>query len=124
MTLTVMLIVSLLIPTVMIVFGGYFRKHEPTTINYIFGYRTKRSMKNEKTWAFAHHTLGKLWYRLGLLLLLTVVPLFFFIRSPDDAVGTVGCIIMLVQTAALILSIIPVERALKKRFDDDGNEKE
>ncbi len=123
MTFIVMLTVSLLIPAIMIGFGYYFAKNPPKKINPIFGYRTARSMKNDKTWAFAHRTVGKLWQYIGFPLLATAIPLFFFRNSAENTVGTVGCIIMGVQTLCLILSVVPVEISLKKHFDDDGNEK-
>ena len=49
-----MLIMDLLIPTVMVLFGRAFLKKAPKEINYVFGYRTSRSMKNRDTWEFAH----------------------------------------------------------------------
>ena len=119
-----MLAMDLMIPLIMIGFGRYFLNRSPKTINYLFGYRTPRSMKNEKTWAFAHKMIGKIWWRLGLALLITVIPLFFFVTASVDTIGTVGSIICGVQLIALVLSIIPVECALKARFDEDGNEKE
>ena len=49
-----MLILLLLMPLFMIVFGRVFMTNAPKDINTSFGYRTKRSMKNQDTWAFAH----------------------------------------------------------------------
>lgn len=48
-----MLVMSILIPTIMVAFGRRFRKAAPDKINRVFGYRTKRSMMNKKTWEFA-----------------------------------------------------------------------
>lgn len=118
-----MLVMDLMIPFVMIGFGRYFMRRSPKTINYLFGYRTPRSMKNEKTWAFAHKTVGKIWWYAGLMLLVSIIPLFFFIKASVDTVGTIGSIICGVQLLVLVFSIIPVEILLKKRFDDDGNER-
>lgn len=42
-----MLLSVLLIPVIMLIFGTIFSKTAPKDINYIFGYRTTRSMKNE-----------------------------------------------------------------------------
>ena len=41
--------------------GLLFRK-TPKEINYVYGYRTKRSMMNEETWRFANQYFGKAWY--------------------------------------------------------------
>ena len=48
-----MLIMNLLTPAVMIVFGIIFKKRAPKEINWIYGYRTQMSMKNEDTWQVA-----------------------------------------------------------------------
>ena len=62
-----MLIVVLLIPFTMLFFGWLLFRRTPKEINYVFGYRTKRSMRNEETWKFANQYFGKLWYLCGLL---------------------------------------------------------
>ena len=55
-----MLIMVLLIPITMIVIGRLFLNNAPKDINYVFGYRTKRSMMNLETWKFAHEYIGNL----------------------------------------------------------------
>ena len=49
-----MVMMDLMIPLIMIVFGKVFLKNPPKEINLIYGYRTGRSMKNKDTWNFAH----------------------------------------------------------------------
>lgn len=71
-----MLAMNLIIPLSMIFLGKYFSKHAPGQINMLFGYRTARSMKNQDTWQFAHHYFGKLWFKMGLwMLVLTVAAM-------------------------------------------------
>ena len=62
-----MLIVVLLIPFTMLFFGWLLFRRTSKEINYVYGYRTKRSMRNEETWKFANQYFGKLWYLCGLL---------------------------------------------------------
>lgn len=114
---------NLLIPAMMIIGGYWMKKRPPRQINGLVGYRTTRSMKNMETWKFAHDLCGKLWLRIGLILLIPtlVAQLSLLHSADDDLIGVVSLIIVGVQLAALILPIIPVERALKKTFDDDGN---
>ena len=57
-----MLITVLLIPLTMIFFGWLLFRKTPKEINYVYGYRTKRSMMNEETWRFANQYFGKAWY--------------------------------------------------------------
>ena len=44
-----MLMSDLLVPLVMIGFGALFMFRPPRTINSLYGYRTRLSMKNEDT---------------------------------------------------------------------------
>ena len=120
----VLLIFDLLIPIMMLGFGRIMYKHTPKDINYIFGYRTTRSMKNEDTWKFAHEYCGRLWCRIGLIMLIaTVIVHIPFYNSSKDTIGIVATIVMTVQVVVLMLSIIPTEIALKKTFNDDGTRK-
>ena len=94
----------------------------PKEINMLFGYRTTRSTKNQDTWQFAHHFFGRLWYKMGLLLLiLSVAAMLPGLGKDADAVGTLGGIVCAVQLPAMLWAIIPTERALKRTFDKDGN---
>jgi len=57
--------------TVIMIGVGYMMyKHPPKSINAIYGYRTARSMKNDETWKFAHDCCGRLWFKLGFILLI------------------------------------------------------
>ena len=119
-----MLAINLLFPLIMIVMGRYFMKKSPKEINYIFGYRTNMSMKNKDTWDFAHNYFGKLWFRLGWLLIpISVIPMLFVIGKGEDIIGTVGMVVMVIDLILLIAPIFPTERALKKIFDKDGNKR-
>lgn len=113
------------IPVIMIIIGKIFKNGAPNDINYLFGYRTTLSMKNKDTWEFAHKHCGRLWFKIGIILLpLCAVPMVFFISKDTDTVGNALTLITAVQVVVLILSVIPTQRALKKTFDDDGKRKE
>lgn len=117
-----MAVVSLFIPIIMVIFGKSFLKAAPKEINGIYGYRTAMSMKNQDTWEFAHKHFGKVWFYAGLILLpLNIIPLLFVMGESKDLIGTIGILVCLIDTAVMLLSIIPTERALKKNFDSDGN---
>ena len=116
-----MFLMELLIPALMIGFGTYFVRSAPKKINNLFGYRTAMSMKNEDTWKFAHHHCGKIWRAVGWAMLAVSAPAMLLVwRESSDAVGTFGSVLMLIQAAVLLLSIIPTEAALRKTFDADG----
>lgn len=117
-----MLITSILIPIIMITAGKAFTKNAPKNINPIYGYRTEMSMKNRDTWEFAHNYCGRLWFRLGIILLvISIIPMLCVIGKNTDIVGTVGSVICIFDVLALITSIFPTENALKKNFDKNGN---
>lgn len=116
-----MFICNMLIPLLMIGFGRVMWKTPPQKINGVYGYRTKRSMKNMDTWRFAHEFCGRLWWKIGwIMLVISVVVQLPFVKSGEDAVGIMGFVLCMVQCGVLVLSIVPTEKALKRIFDEDG----
>jgi len=117
-----MVIMVLLVPLTMLYFGRRFLETPPEKINSWFGYRTAMSMKNKDTWAFSHQYCGKLWKTWGLVLLLvSIAAMLPFLGKDVGTVGGAGTIVVLAQCVVLVASIFPVERALKQRFDRNGN---
>jgi uncharacterized membrane protein len=125
MLLPMILLSTLLIPLIMFGFGTWFEKHPPKKINYYFGYRTERSMKNRETWGFAHRTVGRLWKRFGLILLACggAAACLITAFAGADTAGPWCLGVEFAELAALIVSIFPVEAALKKNFDEHGMRK-
>lgn len=116
-----MFICNLLIPIVMLTCGLLMYKKPPKEINGIIGYRTTMSRKNKDTWAFAHDYCGKLWIKLGLLLLiLTIIIQIPFVHSSENAIGCMTLVVEGIQLVVILVSIVFVERALRKNFDEHG----
>ncbi len=114
-------VMTLLIPLLMLGTGLIFSRWTPKSINYLIGYRTRRSMINQETWNFANRTMGRIWITWSLLLLIPSGLVLFFLKTRvEQNLETWIVVLTLVQLAVLILSIIPVERALKAKFDDKG----
>ncbi len=112
-----MFVCDIEIPIFMIAAGYMMWKHPSKKINGAFGYRTARSMKNIETWNFANNHCGRLWWKLGWILLIpSVVIQFPFYHSSQNAIGILGEIVCAIQCVALVVSIFPTERALKKNF--------
>ena len=119
-----MLIVVLLIPLTMLLFGWLFFRRTPKEINYVFGYRTRGCMRNEETWKFANQYLGKVWYLCGLLSApLSVIAMAIVFEKGTETMSTVGFIITMIQTIPLVGAMISTEIALKKNFDENGRRK-
>ena len=116
---------DLLVPCTAIGLGKLFLNKAPKNINYTFGYRTTMSMKNQDTWQFAHEYCGKLWFRLGLILLpFSMIPLLFTLGKEIETIAAVGTVVCFIQLVPLVGSIIPTEIALKKAFDKNGKRKQ
>ena len=111
-----------MIPFMMILFGYIFKNNPPKDINSIYGYRTSMAMKNMDSWKFAHRYFGKLWFVIGIIILpVSIIPMFFFIKQSTDVVGIAGTIIEFIQIVVLLIPIYSTEKALKKEFDENGN---
>jgi uncharacterized membrane protein len=109
----------------MIGFGSYFYKKAPKEINNVFGYRTRLSMKNRDTWEFAHHYCGKLWRKIGWIMLpISAIAMVFVFGKEIDTVGLYGGVLNGIQVSILLVSIFPTEIALRRRFDKKGRRKQ
>ena len=117
-----MMTINLILPITMILLGRYYSRKAPKNINWVYGYRTPMSTKNKETWEFAHKYFGKLWYKFGIILLpVSIVAMLFVLGKSENIIGIVGEIICGVQVVLMVLVILPIEHALKKNFDKDGN---
>lgn len=107
---------SFLIPLFMIIFGLVFWFHPPKNINTYYGYRTKRSMKDDKSWLFAHHYFGKFWFYEGLLvLILTIILMSFLYNQSVEQITWVSLSLVFGQSIFMTIPIIFTENELKKR---------
>ena len=118
-----MLILNLLIPLSMILFGNHFIKAPPDEINRVFGYRTTMSMKNRDTWVFAHWYCGRLWRIIGFILLIVSAAIFFMLGRDAETVGIFGGVLCGVQLICMIVPVFFTEKALRATFDRHGSRK-
>ncbi len=116
-----MLTASLLTPAVMLLFGWMFMKNPPQDINGVYGYRTAMSMKNQDTWDFAHRYCGKIWFKLGYILMpASFAAMLTVYGGTEDEIGALVTAVCLLQIVPLLFSIVKTERALKQVFDKNG----
>ena len=117
-----MLGTEMLIPLIMIIFGYVFAHKAPEKINWLYGYRTRRSMMNMDTWSYAHRYIGKLWQVMGfVILLVTVIVMLLVMRKDKDMIGLAGGVLTALQLIPMIGSLFVTESELKKTFDESGN---
>ncbi len=78
-------------------------------------------MQNDQTYAFAQKLFGAISLKLGAIMLLpSILTMFFVIGKNKDTVGTTGGVVVFIQCLVMIAVIFPVESALKEHFDEDG----
>ena len=113
----------LLVPTIMLGTGMSWKNHPPRKINGLYGYRTRRSSSSQAAWDFAHAYCSALWLRWGGVMSVVTVAACALIWRQSWFYEAVFALSM-AQCAVLLLSILPVERALRAKFDEHGNPKE
>lgn len=118
-----MLVCNLIAPAAMIGFGRRFLKNPPKERNGLYGYRTARSMKSQGAWDFAQRYMGELWWKIGWALVpLAVLGQVLTLPCPTMESMCLWSIApcAVEVTVMLIAALIPVERALKENFDENG----
>lgn len=107
------------IPVTILAAGYYYKNRVPKTMKS--GYRTARSTRSRESWVYAHRMLGRLWRPLGwVLLTVSFFGMFAVLMVNKDALEKATTVLCTVQAAAMLASLIPIERALKQNFDENG----
>ena len=90
-------------------------KFPPKKINSLYGYRTRRSMSNDKLWTVANHFSAKAMVKMSWYSFL--VPAIMYLIAPNY-----NFITTVIVNTLLILSVyLQTESYLNKKFDQDGN---
>ncbi len=114
-----MFIMVELIPLSMYGFGYVFKNIEFKTINYFFGYRTKRSMKTQESWIYAQKLFGEIWYKWGkIMIFISIIPMLFVINKDNDLISLVAGIETFIQMIPMCAVYFIVEKKLKSKFDN------
>ena len=97
-------------------------KKTPQEINYTYGYRTDKSMKNIDTWNYANKLCGKIMFIMCLIIILTTTIVEVLYYGCENNTLTITVLAIVGIQLILMLLIIPViECSLNKKFDKDGN---
>ena len=114
-------ICSLLVPVIVIITGRMMWKHYPKNINGLIGYRTTLSMRNIDTWKFANEYCGRLWYRIGILMLIfSIIICLLFFKACYNTAFMASLILIAIKCIILVATIFPTENALKREFSEEG----
>ena len=113
-----MLLMSLLMPATLLLFGFYFKSRAPKSINAVFGYRTARSMRSVAAWKFAHRYCGRIWIAFGFALLpISLCAMLAVMGKGKGLIGGVGAACLALPIVFMVIAVVLTERALKRVFD-------
>lgn len=117
-------IVSLLVPLSMTGLGMIWRTHPPKEIDGLSGYRTAMSVKSQETWIFANKYAANIWFFAGLTLTAVTILAMLLLRHLSSVrLGNAVLVIVFIQLMVMLLTLLPTEIALHRRFDRDGRRK-
>ena len=120
-----LLIMVLLLPLTLLLFGYLFYYKTPKNMNGRYGYHSKMSCKNWQTWQFAHECCGKLWMLAGTAMLPVSVGCMIMVLDADvDTAGVWSCVLVALQCIFFVAAVPVTEWALRKNFDKNGMRKE
>ena len=103
-----------LIPLLIMVVGFLMFKFPPKKINWIIGYRTKSSMKNEQKWNKANKYCSKVWIKLGLLMsIISIILVSFTLFNLLTITENIITIIIILQVSTIVMSIYLIEKKIK-----------
>lgn len=111
----VMILVDFLIPALMLLFGLAMWKAPSHKVDKWYGYRTRRALKSREAYVFAQIRMGRIWTWTALLLGAAALILAL-IFGRDPGFTKISLALLGGQVLVMVLAMIPVERALKKKF--------
>ena len=109
-----MVCVIFILPIIITIIGHLMNKYPPKKVNWFVGYRTRKSMKDETVWKVANEYCGKLWMRIGLIMLVVALLLRLLVYFKIIILSeTFLTIIVLCEVVPLLLSGVMVENKIK-----------
>lgn len=108
-------LMSIIFGAISVVTGFILLKFPPKDVNFLYGYRTKNSMKSKERWDFAQTYSAKLMLKGGCFyLVLGVFSLFFsFSQVINVGIGMgtllLGCVLLIIKT----------EKSIKQKFKEN-----
>lgn len=99
---------SILIGVIFILAALILQKNTPTDINAVYGYRTKRSMKNKELWDAGNQYSAEVMKQNGFIMMLIGSIISILFRYPHTTLA-----IMIVMLLLIIHLFMRVEKRLK-----------
>lgn len=100
-----------------LIIGLYWKISPPKEINHIYGYRTRRSMKNQDVWDYANKIGAQAMIYAGIITTISgLIPLFIGWKHAHF-------IPLFVLLISILGTMLYCEKQLDQHFDKDGNPK-
>ncbi|MBT8255752.1 MAG: SdpI family protein [Bacteroidia bacterium] len=99
------------------VFAFLFRKYQPKKINWLYGYRTTRSMRNDLIWQAANNYASN--YLLKIAGYSFLIPAVLYFLFPEHNL----LITIILHSLGVISTLLVTELYLDKNFHSNGNPK-
>ena len=103
-----------LIPILIVVVGFLLFKFPPSKPNWFSGYRTNKSMKDEKAWKEAYNYCGNLFLIVGLFELVLSIVLLVLNYLSISFSDTILSIVVIVQLIPMLITVVLVEKKISK----------
>ncbi|MEH7457524.1 SdpI family protein [Bacillus sp. JJ1127] len=100
--------ISLLIGIIFVLAALILQKNPPTDINAVYGYRTRRSMKNKELWNAGNQYSAEVMKQNGVFMILIGSVIGVLFRYPHTMIAILGLMI-----ALIIHLFVRVEKKLK-----------
>ena len=113
-----MIISNLVIGPLLLILSLIFKAFPPKNRNWLYGYRTVRSMKSEEAWEASNK------YSLDMMVWIAVITIIcqvvtYLLFEPATAL-LISCSVMCILLVGII---VVVEKYLKENFDAEGKPK-
>ena len=124
MTYKIINILSVTAPICAMILGVICWRFPPKGPTCEVGFRSRRARAGEKSWVFAQQLAGKLWFFLGLILLVAAILVIGKIRqAPAEEALRSFLHLLAVQILCLIGVTVLVNGVLLYRFDRFGRDR-
>lgn len=107
-------IVPFLVGIIFIITSLMLHCFPPKKINYLYGYRTPLSMKNQEVWNFSQKYAAVKMIQSGLFLLAASLLNVLF-NIPEKTATIIGVILLI---ASFVFMFFSTEKAIKKNFQN------
>lgn len=108
---------DLLIPLLMLIGAPLLKRSANNIENSVFGYKSKRAKETPDTWYFANTYAAGLWQKWGEISIVgsAIAAVVLFFLKAEVSIWPI--ILMGVQLAILLSTLLATEHALKEKLD-------